>query len=55
VRDEDLDLFHNHAAHGHAIRVENSPHGMIWGESAARVTSEILRWLGTLPKASSNQ
>jgi pimeloyl-ACP methyl ester carboxylesterase len=49
VRDEDLDLFRSHTARGRAIRVPDCPHGMIWGDSAAPVTAEMLRWLSTLP------
>lgn len=55
VRDDDLDLFGSHTARGRAIRIPDCPHGMIWGDSAAPVTAEMLRWLGTLPAFSSGE
>jgi len=48
VRDEDLDLFRHLVPHGRVSRIQGGGHGIIWGDPATTVTSEILGWLSTL-------
>lgn len=55
VRDKDLDFFQSHAPHGRAIRIQGGGHGIIWGDSVAPLTAQILRWLSTLPELASSE
>jgi pimeloyl-ACP methyl ester carboxylesterase len=51
VRDEDLDFFTAHTAHGRTSRVLGGGHDIIWGATAATVNTELVDWLRGLTQA----